>query len=193
MAKTTEGKSLRPNARKLVAVDKLNAPQQEDELYSFEAFITSDLEEERETEKFCWFSYFKEASPMENPELIESFLNHPPLQAMRNPITMLNIQQHQFKDLSLNNMRRQNPHRFPVKEIEGRSIICYRDKINDPMGLWRIALPSKLVVPVITWYHHVLGHCGINQLYDSINAQFKAPALRKQCKEYWCEDCQRNK
>eukprot|EP00957_Ditylum_brightwellii_P040094 3034226-Ditylum_brightwellii.AAC.1 len=74
---------------------------------------------------------------MEDPELIESFLNHPSLQAMSNPIMMLNIQQHQCEDLSLNNMRRQNPH--------------------------------------------------------SINSRFKAPALRKQCKEYWCGDSQRNK
>eukprot|EP00957_Ditylum_brightwellii_P156528 11913552-Ditylum_brightwellii.AAC.1 len=93
---------------------------------------------------------------------------------MSNPITMLNIQQHQFKYLPLNNMRRQNPHRFPVKEIEGRFLICYRDEMNDPMGLWCIALPSKLVVPVIIWYHHVLGHCGINQLDCQRNKVFGA-------------------
>eukprot|EP00957_Ditylum_brightwellii_P205567 15344437-Ditylum_brightwellii.AAC.1 len=66
---------------------------------------------------------------------------------------MLNIQQHQFKDLHLNSTRRQNSHRFPVKEIEGRSLIYYRDEINDPV----------------------------------------APSLSKQCKEYQCGDCQRNK
>eukprot|EP00957_Ditylum_brightwellii_P158068 12032367-Ditylum_brightwellii.AAC.1 len=170
MAKPTEGKSLQPNAGKLVAFDKLDAPQQEDELYSFEVVITSDLKEEKETEKHYQFSYFKEASPMEDPELIESFLNHHPLQAMSNPIIILNIQQHQFEDLTLNNIRRQNPNRFPVKEIEGRSLICYREKMNDPVGLWHIALPSKLVAPLITWYHHMLGHCRINWLFDSINA-----------------------
>eukprot|EP00957_Ditylum_brightwellii_P022131 1669665-Ditylum_brightwellii.AAC.1 len=130
---------------------------------------------------------------MEDPEMIESFLNHPPLQAMRNPIMILNIQQHQFKDLQLNNMRRQDPQRFPVNEIEGRPLICYREHMNDPVDLWCIALPSKLVVPVIVWYHHVLGHRGINRLYDTINARFKAPALRKQCEAYQCGDCQRNK
>eukprot|EP00957_Ditylum_brightwellii_P108816 8300561-Ditylum_brightwellii.AAC.1 len=108
---------------------------------------------------------------MEDPELIGSFLNHPPLQAMSNPITMLNIQQHQFEHLSLNNMRRQNPRRFPVKEIEGRSLICYRDKINDPMGFWRIALPSKLV-------HQCL---------------IQSTSIEKTIQEYWCRDCQRNK
>eukprot|EP00957_Ditylum_brightwellii_P133899 10210724-Ditylum_brightwellii.AAC.1 len=71
-------------------------------------------------------------------------------------------------------MRRQNPHRFPVKEIEGRSLMCYRDKINDPVVLWCIVLPSKLVAPVITWYHHVLGHCGINQLDCQRNKVFGA-------------------
>eukprot|EP00957_Ditylum_brightwellii_P046468 3526442-Ditylum_brightwellii.AAC.1 len=106
---------------------------------------------------------------MEDPELIESFLNHPLLQAMGNHITILNIQQHQFKDLPLNNMRRQNPHWFPVKEIEGRSLICYREEMNDPVGLWCIALPSTLVLPVIIWYHHMLGHCGINWLHGESN------------------------
>eukprot|EP00957_Ditylum_brightwellii_P063556 4824446-Ditylum_brightwellii.AAC.1 len=67
------------------------------------------------------------------------------------------MQQHQFEDLPLNNMRRQNPQRFPVKKIEGRSFRYYRDKIDDPVSLWCIALPAKLVVPVIIWYHHVFG------------------------------------
>eukprot|EP00957_Ditylum_brightwellii_P184795 14075753-Ditylum_brightwellii.AAC.1 len=90
-------------------------------------------------------------------------------------------------------MRRQDPQRFPMNEIEGRPLICNREHVNDPVGLWRIALPSKLVAPVIVWYHHVLGHCDIKRLYDTINTRFKAPALQKQCEVYRCGDCQRNK
>eukprot|EP00957_Ditylum_brightwellii_P156697 11926870-Ditylum_brightwellii.AAC.1 len=42
---------------------------------------------------------------MDNPEIMELFLNHPPLEATGNPITMQNVQQHQFNDLELNEMR----------------------------------------------------------------------------------------
>eukprot|EP00957_Ditylum_brightwellii_P169881 12929884-Ditylum_brightwellii.AAC.1 len=41
-----------------------------------------------------YFANCTSTGVMEDAELVESFLNHPPLQVMQNPITMLNIQQH---------------------------------------------------------------------------------------------------
>eukprot|EP00957_Ditylum_brightwellii_P202698 15331386-Ditylum_brightwellii.AAC.1 len=112
---------------------------------------------------------------------------------MANPITMQNIQMHQFQDVPLNHLRQSQPAKFPVKIIENRPLICYREHINDPVGLWNIALPTALVQPVIRWYHQVLGHCGINRLYDTIRDRFKAPGLRKLCEEFQCADCQKNR
>eukprot|EP00957_Ditylum_brightwellii_P136568 10414620-Ditylum_brightwellii.AAC.1 len=119
-----------------MAFDKLDAPPQEDELYSFKAVVALTWKEDERSKRCCCFSVFKEKDPLVDPETIKSFLNHPPLQAMGNPITILNIQQHQFEDLPLNNLRRQDLQRFPVKEIEGRPLICFGDKLDDPMGLW---------------------------------------------------------
>eukprot|EP00957_Ditylum_brightwellii_P128215 9778855-Ditylum_brightwellii.AAC.2 len=92
---------------------------------------------------------------------------------MQNPITMLNIQQHQFQDLPLNQLQSCN-------------------HVNDPEKLWRIALPTVLVQPVVAWYHFMLGHCGTNILYDTICARFRAPGLQCMCEEFKCKECQKN-
>jgi hypothetical protein len=63
---------------------------------------------------------------------------------------MLNIQQHQFDDDALN-PRRALPGlqwRFPVEDIQGHAIICYRANEDDPEGDWKIALPSTLIQSV---------------------------------------------
>eukprot|EP00957_Ditylum_brightwellii_P110658 8439311-Ditylum_brightwellii.AAC.1 len=99
---------------------------------------------------------------LEDPESFESFLNHPPLEVMPNPITMLNIQQHQFQNLLLNAMRCQYPQQYPVKTIKDRPLICYKERTHDQAGDWKIALPTALVDPVVQWYHFVLGHPGAN-------------------------------
>eukprot|EP00957_Ditylum_brightwellii_P106168 8099052-Ditylum_brightwellii.AAC.1 len=129
-----------------------------------------------------YFANCTSTEVMEDVELVESFLNHPPLQVMQNPITMLNIQQHQFQDLPLNQLQRQQPELFPVKFIDGRPLICSCNNINNPEGLWRIALSTVLFQPVVAWYHFVLGHCGTNRLYDTIHACFRAPDLQRLCK-----------
>eukprot|EP00957_Ditylum_brightwellii_P101419 7729076-Ditylum_brightwellii.AAC.1 len=85
----------------------------------------------------------------EDEELQESFLNHPPLQVIPNSITMLNIQQHQFVDLELNQQWQRDPAKFPVHFIDGRPLICWRENANDMARRWRIALPTVLVQPVV--------------------------------------------
>ena len=58
--------------------------------------------------------------PFEDDELLDCFLNHPPLAAMQNPTTMQNMQQHQFEDLNLNQRRQLcGPLKHPVKNAEG--------------------------------------------------------------------------
>eukprot|EP00957_Ditylum_brightwellii_P202211 15329104-Ditylum_brightwellii.AAC.1 len=111
---------------------------------------------------------------------------------MQNPITILNIQQHQFRDLPLNHLFQQHPDLYPVKFIDGRPHICCRDRPGNPTGFWRIALPTALARPVVAWYHFVLGNCGTNRLYDTIWAWFKVPGLRCLVKEFHCGECQRN-
>eukprot|EP00957_Ditylum_brightwellii_P149085 11351862-Ditylum_brightwellii.AAC.1 len=87
---------------------------------------------------------------------------------MQNPITIFNIEQHQFQDLSLNQLQQQQPERFPVKTIDNRPVICYREQLGDPENLREVAFPSALTRTVVEWYHQVLGHSRANRMYDSI-------------------------
>ena len=96
-------------------------------------------------------------------------------------------------DQHLNHCHQTKPLQYPTKFVQNRPLICYRKYINDPEGIWKIALPTAIIDRVVTWYHEVLGHCGTNRLYDTIRQHFYYPNLRIKCEEYQCEICQKNK
>ena len=126
-------------------------------------------------------------------EMIESFLNHPPLHLMHNPITMHNIQTYQTNNATLMQLAQQDNQRYPVMQIDGRNIICYRaDYINRPYD-WKIYIPETLIQAVIVWYHVVLGHRGTTSLYNTISRRFYTPGLKRRVEALRCEICQRNK
>ena len=195
MDKPSEGKS--PNKGKLIAFDKLEVPTMHDEIYQYDTTIeTIPPPDAKKLHKQmpCKFSCCRnEPDILTDPELFESFLNHPPLQIMPNPITVLNIQQHQFEDQELNQRRQMLPMLYPVHYVQNRPIICHRQYENAAPGDWRIALPNNLMDPVIRWYHQVLGHCGAHRLYDTIRRRFQAPGLKDRCYSFQCAQCQRNK
>eukprot|EP00957_Ditylum_brightwellii_P050787 3850502-Ditylum_brightwellii.AAC.1 len=99
---------------------------------------------------------------------------------MQNPINILNIQQHQFQDLSLNQLQQQQPECFPVKTIDNRPVICYREQPDVPENLWKIAPLSAFTRTVVEWYHQILGHCGAKRIYDSIQMHFQVPKLHQE-------------
>lgn len=43
------------------------------------------------------------------------------------------------------------------------------------------------------WYHKVLGHVGINKIYDTIRTHCYHPALKSRIERYHCDVCRRNK
>ena len=195
MEKPTEGK--RTHKGKLVAFDKLDVPKFTDEVLHVEdALVAPPTESEVKATMPCRFACCRnDDDPLHDPEMFECFLNHPTIETMPNPITILNIQQHQFEDLELNNLRN-NPAlawKYPVKYIQNRPIICYKVEEDDPEHLWKIAIPQSLVAPLIRWYHLVLGHCGSTRLYSTISERFHAKRLHRLCATYRCNDCQKNK
>lgn len=196
MDKPTEGKSVASRGKE-IAFQKLQVPKLEDELYHYEALVDPPSEEEMKKGMPCRFSCCRDDTHdiTKDDELLESYLNHPALEAMPNPITILNIQQHQFEDQRLDALARDPVLglKFPIKEIQGRPLICYRTNQNDPEGLWRIALPVTLLEPMVNWYHQVLGHCGSTRLYETISRRFWLPGLRQKCIDFQCGDCQKNK
>ena len=180
-----EGKETPDNKGKIINFEKLNTTTGDDDI---------DLEIGACRFKCCRekftadsFSFF-----VDDPEMFECFLNYPPLQQMICPITMQNIQQFQFEDEGLNQRRQTYPDNFPIKLINGRDIICFCANPNLE-GEWKIAIPTGLINNIIYWYHQVLGHCGINRLYDTIRAHFFFPQLKEKCVEFRCSICQKNK
>ena len=200
MEKPSEGKSSLSKG-KLIAFDKLNVKMDpEDEMYSFEENVLLPPPSEAEFNRTfkCSFSCCRDGDhghgAIENDEMLESFLNHPPLEVMPNPITMANIQQHQLQDVALiqKSQAAATWAQYPIMQIDNRNVICYRADLNKP-NEWRIHLPETLVAPVIVWYHLVLGHRGTTSLYNTIVRRFYAPALKRKVESLNCEVCQVNK
>ena len=93
---------------------------------------------------------------------------------MPNPVTVVNIQNHQAADLALQQMRMNNWQQFPIKVINQRNLICYREDPTEQQN-WKIFIPHSLIQDVLRWYHLILGHCGTTKLYDTVRARFYIP------------------
>ena len=201
MEKPSEGKSTVQNRGKLIAFDKLDVQMDpDDEMFSFEADVLEPPPTEAEFNRTfrCQFSCCRDGNDhhegpiIDDDELLESFLNHPPLDALPNPITMHNIQTYQVNDVQLMQRAQQDHLRYPILQFNDRNIICHRPDITKP-NEWKICLPEPLVQAVIVWYHLVLGHRGNTSMYQTISRRFHFPGLKQKVEAFRCEICQLNK
>ena len=64
---------------------------------------------------------------------------------------------------------------------------------DDEATQWKIALPRPAVNPVLKWYHQILGHPGENRLRATVQARYHHPEMRRFCKDFACDACQRHK
>ena len=197
MEKPSEGKSTVGTRGKLIAFEELNVKvDPDDELFTFEDTVSPPSEADYNQSHRCKFSCCRDAEHDQldvfekDDDMMDSFLNHPPLEAMPNPITMNVIQQHQNADQALRNRALHDPHVYPILTIDERLIICHRWHQNEQ---WRIYLPDSLVDRVIVWYHLVLGHRGKGSMYQTISRRFYSPGLKKRIESFRCEICQINK
>ena len=202
MEKPSEGKSTVGNRGKLIAFDKLDVKiDPDDEMFNFEADVLTPPPTEAEFNKThrCKFSCCRDAELSEldlfdgDQELLDAFLNHPPLEVMANPITMANIQHHQTQDQELMQRAEDQPLRYPVRQVDETQVITYcTDPYNYP-NAWRIYIPVALVNRIIQWYHLVLGHRGQGSMYKTISRRFYSPGLKSKIEAFNCEVCQKNK
>ena len=126
--------------------------------------------------------------------VLECLLNVPSYQGENNPLTMVNIQNHQLQDAALIRAARNDRARYPLVRINSSNVICHRENPNvpnSPQQPWRIYLLRSLVMRVVRWYHLALGHPGKQCLYDTIHSRFYHPGLSVICNNCQCpEDCQ---
>jgi hypothetical protein len=147
MEKPSEGKSNPANKGTLIDCENfetLLVPHAEDNLDEELGACRFKCCCSKMTQSDAFFS-----SVVDGPEMCESFLNHPPSNQMQNPLEAQRIQHHQIGDQELENQRQQMPQRFPIKVVQGRPLICYRAHPNDPVGAWKIVLPTGLIDDLI--------------------------------------------
>ena len=142
----------------------------------------NNIEMQKDTEEILEGETFFAAN--EDNKLIECFLNLPPLEEMINPITIINIINHQSRDLRLQRTVREDG-RYSHQEMERYEVICYTSLETRQ---WKIVIPETLLPNVLRWYHLVLGHCGTQRLYDTVSLRFHGTQLSKRCKEFLCID-----
>jgi hypothetical protein len=108
-------------------------------------------------------------------QLLDCYLNHPPLEVMQYPLHYDWIQQHQQADLELQQIHQRRPQEYPIKTMRpGLDLICHR-RVNALENKWKICVPTNLLNALIHWYHWILGHGGINRMYNSISNHFYHP------------------
>ena len=109
--------------------------------------------------------------------LEECLLNLPTLNTGENPITIRNIANHQARDIPLQ-MACRYGNQYNHREMHNMDVACFN---ANPGEQWKIVLLTPLLMEVLKWYHIMLGHCGIQRLYDTVQARFHADGLHKQC------------
>jgi hypothetical protein len=85
-----------------------------------------------------------------------------------------------------------HPIQYPSQFFQGVELISYRPT---PTTAWRICIPTNQLLPLVPWFHQVLGHPGIHRLRDSIATHFYHLQLRATVNDVikHCEACQVNK
>ena len=130
---------------------------------------------------------------IDEPKTAEIFVHQPvPQQQIQYPLDFPTIQRNQFNDFPLQQARQIQPNIYPIKQIHNTLIIGYQPTPNEP---FRTVIPDIMLQQFIQWYHYILSHPGINNLYHTININFYHPKLRQECYNFVssCDYCQRYK
>ena len=105
-------------------------------------------------------------------------------------LTYSQLDKAQKKDKSIMKILQQENSLYHLKDFHGggktTSLICFKEKI---------VIPKLLQRHVISWYHTLLCHPGINRTEETIGQHLWWPKMRDQITNYVhsCPTCQRNK
>ena len=67
--------------------------------------------------------------------------------------------------------------RYNHRVMNNMHVACFT---GNPGEQWKSVLPTPLLMEVLQWYHIMLGHSGIQRLYDTFQTRFHADGLHKQ-------------
>lgn len=125
--------------------------------------------------------------------LLDCFVNFPADGNTPNPLDLAWIQQEQFNDQRLQQLRQAQPHLFPIKCVDNLPLMCFCVDPVQPENEWCICIPTHLLQDTIRWFHTILGHGGKSRTYDTIRRMYHHPDLKQTVDAYKCRVCQRRK
>ena len=140
---------IQQNKGTMVDFKKLTLPQQDELLFTstkpkdgaFYHGITTGTSREA--------PLFPQAFNNNDTEVIECLINLPSLQELPNPLTIINIQNHQLNNPWLLQTQQLDSLQYPIKIINNHNIICFREVINQPDQHWKTYIPPALIQPAI--------------------------------------------
>ena len=152
----------------------------------FDPFVTSSPEAPSAV-----FSSYSMA--MDNPSLVDCFVNFPPLGDVPVPLSFEACTTAQAQDATLQQKLVTDPARYVQNQLApNANMICY---LSQPNALWKICIPDSKLDEIIQWHHMHLGHPGIKCTSDMITLHYYHPRLSARCEDLIsrCDACQCNK
>ena len=130
---------------------------------------------------------------MDNPSLVDCFVNLPPLGDVPVPLSFEACAAAQAQDATLQQKLITDPAQYVQNQLApNANVICYLSQPNAP---WKICIPDSKLDEIIQWHHMHLGHLGIKQTSDMIALHYYHPHLSAHCEDLisHCDTCQHNK
>ena len=130
---------------------------------------------------------------MDNPSLIDCFVNLPPLGDVPVPLSFEACAAAQAQDATLQQKLVTDPTRYVQNQLApNANVICYLSQPNAP---WKICIPDSKLDELIQWHHMHLGHLGNKCTSDTIALHYYHLHLSACCEDLisCCDACQRNK
>ena len=130
---------------------------------------------------------------MDNPSLVDCFVNLPPLGDVPVPLSFEACTAAQAQDATLQQKLVTDPAWYVQTQLApNANIICYLSQPNAP---WKICIPDSKLDEIIQWHHTHLGHPGIKRTSDTIALHYYHPHLSACCEDLisCCNACQCNK
>ena len=113
---------------------------------------------------------------LDDEPLFTCFLNHPVLtENIQYTLDYKSLHDRQLLDIKLILNQQTRPFVFPFFQFHEIHLICF---VKNPGDIWRIAIPTSLLDPIISWYHQMFSHLGMKKLYDTISTHFYHSILK---------------
>ncbi|KAL7528847.1 hypothetical protein ACHAXR_002666 [Thalassiosira sp. AJA248-18] len=131
---------------------------------------------------------------VDDKEMLDCFLNLPSEPPPENPLNLNWLREQQQNNQELLDRAQRLSQQYINKTLtRGVDLICHIKSGDNAATQWKIELARDAIIPVLKWFHQVLGHPGENRMRSAISSRYYHPNLRTYTSNFACETCQCHK